>query len=619
MSGLAIALCRSILFTTGAQGLCDTAQAELLVVKLERLIQAQKARLSRGKHCYWTTPRIGTYSLMLLSGNCCDFRLSFVLHVVSYRANSTPRAAVSLPVLRHAGQWRRLAKEVKPKGIARQDNPNYICTRPSKYEELRQITYKPTCKECQSAMQPKRIGDASILGERGVNLLEGIVLKMGFAWHPTRGTLDAGIDGVIEIRDRATGAMTNLIIQVQSKATARPFTNESPSGFDFHCDQRDIDYWLGGNAPVLLVVSRPDSNEIYWKSLKQYFAEPANRSTRKVHFDKVRDRFDASCADRLVALAASERVGLYLGATPKREVLWSNLLGVRVLAGEVFRAPTPFSHGGAAVAFLKEKDVRLPREWFIAGGSLISFHDLRHPQWNLLCTTEEAKPEPISAWSSASTREQERGFVRLLNVSLERHLAPAVWHRRIKGEHIYFFRPSENLKPYQATYQSAKRRSPVTVFTGYPSKRDPAVMAYYRAHGFWGQFRRYDNVWYLEIEPTYWFTGDGYEPDLFADSRMSKIKEIEGHRAVMHQVLMWADYLSDTPSLLGKKPRFIAFTHLETVAADAGIDDEAWQGATDESREQDADNSAAGAPDVIEAPPEPPQLSLFGHLPRGKK
>ena len=43
--------------------------------------------------------------------------------------------------------------------------------------------------------------------------------------------LEAGIDGYIEIRNASTGEVTNCIIQVQSKATERPFEGETePAG-----------------------------------------------------------------------------------------------------------------------------------------------------------------------------------------------------------------------------------------------------------------------------------------------------------------------------------------------------------------------------------------------------
>jgi hypothetical protein len=110
-------------------------------------------------------------------------------------------------------------------------------------------------------MSPKKISHQDITGDRGIALIHSIVGEMGFVWNPTG--LEAGIDGYIEIRDAITGEMTNFIIQVQSKATDKDFQAETADSFDYYCDSRDIDYWLGGNAPVILIRSRPSSNEAY--------------------------------------------------------------------------------------------------------------------------------------------------------------------------------------------------------------------------------------------------------------------------------------------------------------------------------------------------------------------
>ncbi len=50
--------------------------------------------------------------------------------------------------------------------------------------------------------------------------IEGVVLSMGFMFYPTGG-VEAGIDGFIELRDEATGAVGNLLLQVQGKSTER--------------------------------------------------------------------------------------------------------------------------------------------------------------------------------------------------------------------------------------------------------------------------------------------------------------------------------------------------------------------------------------------------------------
>jgi len=75
-------------------------------------------------------------------------------------------------------------------------------------------------------MNAKKVHKNSLIGQQGINLIEKRVLEMGFIWYPT-GSVEAGIDGMIELRDSASGKVFNSIIQVQSKATEESFLAET--------------------------------------------------------------------------------------------------------------------------------------------------------------------------------------------------------------------------------------------------------------------------------------------------------------------------------------------------------------------------------------------------------
>jgi hypothetical protein len=62
----------------------------------------------------------------------------------------------------------------------------------------------------------KKIGRSDIIGQRGMAHIESVALSMGFMFYPTGG-VEAGIDGFIELREEGTGAVGNLLLQVQGK------------------------------------------------------------------------------------------------------------------------------------------------------------------------------------------------------------------------------------------------------------------------------------------------------------------------------------------------------------------------------------------------------------------
>jgi hypothetical protein len=64
----------------------------------------------------------------------------------------------------------------------------------------------------------KRITDSQILGELGETAIKKLVLEMQFIYD-TRGRLEAGTDGIIELRDPKSGTPLGKLLGVQVKAT----------------------------------------------------------------------------------------------------------------------------------------------------------------------------------------------------------------------------------------------------------------------------------------------------------------------------------------------------------------------------------------------------------------
>src|SRR2546421_4005523 len=225
-------------------------------------------------------------------------------------------------------------------------------------------------------MHSKQIPHRSIVGQQGINLLEKVVLDMGFGWHATNQSLEAGLDGFIEVRNPKTGEALNSVIFAQSKATEGEFAAETPSSLEFICDERDLDYWLKGNAPIILVRSRPKTNEAYWVSVKDYFRELSVRATKKIRFDKIENRFDVSARDRLVSLSIPQSSGVYLPTELKQEFIYSNLLRVDKFPSKLHIADTEFRFDWQVKQAFRTAGVRMGSEWFLKDKKVYSFHDL---------------------------------------------------------------------------------------------------------------------------------------------------------------------------------------------------------------------------------------------------
>lgn len=428
--------------------------------------------------------------------------------------------------------------------------------------------------------RPKQITPQGTTGQKGVNLVERIVLDMKYAWRPTP-IFDVGIDGEIEICDPVTGEATNALIKVQVKSTAQPFTAESSASFEYLCEQKDLDYWLRGNAPVILIVCRPDSNEAYWMSVKEYFKDPATLQTRKIHFDKHRNRFEASSASELKHLALPKDSGVYFAPLPKTEKLYSNLLEVASFAPKIYLAVTDYRERKEVWEKFKAMNVKAGPEWILTNKLILSFHNLENFPFNEVCDAGAMEIHDTSDWADSEDEDKKRDFVKLLNSCLREKS----WHLGLRfygaiSHPYYYFRASYKLKTLSIEYQSLAVRTKREVFKQYGKKSDLTQRAYCRHSGFRGYFVRLENKWYLEITPTYHFTSNGYDEAVFRAELVKGIKRLERNPAVIGQLLMWADYLKRPILLPGKalvsEYPFLSFGELATVELDISLPDDVW-------------------------------------------
>jgi hypothetical protein len=421
-------------------------------------------------------------------------------------------------------------------------------------------------------MARKKIGKRDVIGDQGIALIHQIVSEMEFVWNEIH--LEAGIDGIIEIRDPVTEEVTNNIIQVQSKATAGSFIAENDAGFDYYCDEKDLEYWLSGNAPVILVRSRPSTREAYWVSIKDYFIDLSTRKDRKVHFDKAKDRFDVNCREALIGLSRSKDTGLYLNPLPKTEMLYSNLLKVERFGESLFLAESRYHTTTAIWDKFRELNVDIGMEWILKEKRVLSFYDLHEYPWNEICDQGTVEEFGSDEWAYSDNPNKERDFVWLLNSCLRQMLWPEMrFHKKGK---FFYVSSSSDLSNIEWSYQSLKTKAGRTVFRAYRNKKDHSRVSYYRHSAFFGKFYRYGDAWYLEIMPHYLFTYNGRRESFYHEDMLSKIKRLERNQAVLGQVAMWADKLRGTPTLFTKPYPFLQFGSLVTFELEHGLDDKAW-------------------------------------------
>ena len=412
----------------------------------------------------------------------------------------------------------------------------------------------------------KTVTPQTIIGEQGVNLIERRCLEMGYLFHPRR--VDHGIDGHIDLVDLGSGAVLNQTLLVQSKASDRPFPGETDQSFRYVCDDRDLDLWLSGNAPVILVFSHPKQDEAWWVEVKAAFPDAASRASRTMVIGKQAQRFDTGAAAALMRLAVPAQSGLYLLPPPITEILTTNLLPVAVMPSVIYVATSAVSSYRAGGDVLASYDGRRP-EWILRDGLVMSFANLREAPLTALCDGD-VEEHGTMEWAGSDEADAKNRFTDLLTRTVQGSCPELRWHNERRHVH---FRPSADLKPRKAGKGPGSRGR--TVFGPHYAKSDPARVSYYHHAALRTRFRRVGTTWYCQLEPDYCFTTDGYAESRFADNLLAGIKRLDRHPAVFGWTRMWANYLIRPLDLFSLECP-VVFGALETVTVGRGIDDRWW-------------------------------------------
>lgn len=430
----------------------------------------------------------------------------------------------------------------------------------------------------------KTISVQGLTGQKGVNFIERIVLEMESRWTPS-GPNEVGIDGYIELFDPVSRKPLGLTLAAQSKVVNAIV--DSGATFDYRCAPHDVEYWISGNMPVILVVSSVAGGEAYWVSVKDRFKGWTPDASTTITFAKTTQRFSKDCLQDLITVGAP-RGGLHLAPARKTETLHSNLLRVDAFPDRLYVAGTDCRRPGDVWSLLRKGQREVDGGWVLRDKRMLSFHDLSEEPWLSVCHEGTVEAFPTSDWSDSADPDRQRAFVHLLNQTLRAQLGPEV--RYWPKEECFAMMG----KPRKMTYRSLRRKSRITVVSQFSKTADDGRVFEWRRHmAFRGYFRLLDGEWFLEITPTYRFTRDGYDLDMFHENRLKGIKQLEGNRAVLSGVLFWADYIRPRADLFAGAGPPIRFGELALLVSPVGVDDKRWLSDDPDFGEQVAQEAAA--------------------------
>ncbi|BAQ45822.1 DUF4365 domain-containing protein [Methylobacterium aquaticum] len=424
----------------------------------------------------------------------------------------------------------------------------------------------------------KTYSDQQLIGREGEALVKARIHAMGFAFNPSD-SMEAGIDGTLEIRDPRTRAATGKIIAVQVKTTrSGRYAGETETGLHYLCEPADLDYWRNWTIPVIVVLVRLEDQSMYWKAVPKGSLPDG----RRLVIDKRTDAFDATAAEGLADLAVdTDRFGVWMPPLRKSEPVHLNLLRIE-LPTSIYTAASPFRTGREARAELLRHDPGPPDEWVLRNGTLVSFRDPRASALRYVVDPDTVEEEATETIAFPDEEVDEHRFIELLGRAMRTQLDSVLAFDRDQG--AYYFPPAPMGVAVTYAYQSLKQGASADVVKVYKDKKDEEKVVFVRHHAFVPRFWRIGDAWFLSVTPTYVFTRDGTKPDRFGSERLAKKKQLEKNPALLGQFVMWRHLLcglglGDPDDLFGADPKdgSLRFLPVDAVQAPRSVPERQWR------------------------------------------
>lgn len=420
----------------------------------------------------------------------------------------------------------------------------------------------------------KRITDSQVLGELGETAVKKLVLEMNFIYDH-RGRLEAGTDGIIELRDPRTGSPLGKLLGVQVKSTeTSQYTRETSRDFEYLLRPDDLAYWKTSNVPVIIVVWRNSDQTAFWKDV----TDCVSGEERRLKFDKQEDIFDQRCADRIASLTIDRGTpGVFLPPLNQGEEAIVNLLRIR-LPSEIFLSTSPFGSGRDAVPELyKQGDIRW--DWVIRKRRFVSFFDPREFGTKAIVDLDQVEAIETRAFTLNDELDDQNDTIELLRRSLVHQLQSQLNYS--SRDKIFYFKSTGRNKSRKYTYMSNIKETSARVVSFYRSTKKGGF-DYVRHHAVRLRFERFGDEWFVVIEPDFFFTKDGFQVHPHPDALLAGKKRLERNAAVRGQVIMWQNLLVESGKHISglfdatSLPPTLNFERLPAIWLPQAVPESAW-------------------------------------------
>jgi len=381
----------------------------------------------------------------------------------------------------------------------------------------------------------KILTSSQLLGEIGEAAARLRFLSIGFQFDG-RSRLEAGIDGIAEAMDKGRPMARMIAVQVKAKESGN-YASENERGFSYLLTSEDLDYWRGSNLPVIIVLYRKSDETFFWHEV------PSGITTgeRRLHFSKEHDVLDVKAVDRLAALAVPKSgFGYYVPPLGGGEEALVNILPI-TLPPEMFVATTPHN-GRKAAALLLDGNEPARFDWVIRAGTFWSFHDPRASPCQHIVDLDQVEAIETRLLAHHEDLDEQNNFAFLLKKTLQHQIRKDLgWEKERK---LFYFRALKANESRTFFYEASKKKADAEVVNVKRSEKDQKGVEFVRHHAFIPRFERLQEQWFLVINPTYFFTTNGFTPHSYPHALIAGKKRMDNSASLRGQVIMWHRFLT---------------------------------------------------------------------------
>jgi hypothetical protein len=432
---------------------------------------------------------------------------------------------------------------------------------------------------------PKFYDKRTLNHEQAVAWAKQQILQMRFAFNETH--TEAGIDAFVELADPQTGAAAACFLGVQVK-TQEQFAAESAEQFSFYADGDDLNYWNSSQIPVLLLVCKARTSEAYGIFVQDYFNIAENRTKKTIIFNKQNHRFESGdiWQRRLLDSAVPRSRGLSFPPNPAPEELSSNLLEV-ILPQTVFTGRSSFKHRREVIGELRKAD-SYASEFIIRDGSVWSLHSLYDTVWNSIIENPTIKRTAfleLAFHQEPSKRDYARELLTLCLTA------------RLRQEEIHWFRDEEMFIYYPNREQAQRVRKSVRNKRGetkigllHVTERGGRTIRCRHA-AMMAKFVDIGDKYFLQIDPTWCFTRDGYKKHPRWEDLIRRIRIMQKERDYHSALRLWREILTPGGDLMRQNYPFLNFGDYLHFESPVSVADNLWKSTSDLEPEVNIDQS----------------------------